>query len=83
MMRPGRCAACRRRYLVPLLLALHGCTTGWRAEQVAPAELIRQRGPTEVQVKRTDGSYLYLRDPAVVADSIVGWEARSGPRVPG
>ena len=65
----------RARWLM-LGLALQGCTAGWRTEPVAPAQVIRDRGPAEVQIRRTDGSYLYLRDPAVTADSVIGWEAQ-------
>jgi hypothetical protein len=28
-----------------------------------------------VRIKRTDGSFVVLRDPAVLSDSLVGWEA--------
>jgi hypothetical protein len=60
--------------LLALTLLLNGCVAGWRTQSVSPAQTIRDRGPTEVQVKRNDGRYIYLRDPAVTADSIIGWE---------
>ncbi len=74
MQMPAATSSRHARWLM-LGLALQGCTAGWRAEQAAPAQVIREHGPTEVQIKRTDGSYVYLRDPAVTLDSIVGWEA--------
>lgn len=58
-----------------LLLAATGCTAGWRTPALAPVQVIREQGPTELQVRSTDGSVFYLRDPAVRGDSIVGWTA--------
>jgi hypothetical protein len=80
---PARVVVSRRVAWLMLGLALQGCTSGWRSAQVAPAQVIQGRGPAEVQIKRTDGSYLYLRDPAVAGDSIVGWEATEWNEGPG
>lgn len=56
-----------------MAVTLAGCTTGWRTPSLAPEQLVREQGPTELQVQSADGSVFYLRDPAVRGDSIVGW----------
>jgi len=65
----------RQYVIMALLLAATGCTVGWRTPALAPAQVIREQGPTELQVRCTDGSVFHLRDPAVRGDSIVGWTA--------
>ncbi len=58
-----------------VVVAAAGCASNWQTEPVAPAALLAGAGPSEVRVRKADGSYLYLRDPAVTHDSLVGWEA--------
>jgi hypothetical protein len=58
-----------------LTLALSACVSSWRTETVPPARVIQRRGPTELRVRRADGRFLVLQDPAVGGDSITGWEA--------
>lgn len=72
MKRVAWCLAIRRTALA-MALILTGCTTGWRTPSLAPEQVVREQGPTELQVRAVDGSVFYLRDPAVRGDSIVGW----------
>ena len=77
--------SCPGHVALALAIGLSGCMAGWRTAALAPAQVIREEGPTEIQVKRTDGSVLYLRDPAVTDDSIIGWQSppwnEGGPMV--
>lgn len=56
-----------------LAFAISACTAGWRTPSLAPAQVVREQGPTDLQVRSIDGAVFYLRDPAVRGDSIVGW----------
>lgn len=63
----------RHRWLL-LAAALSGCATNWQPTPAAPAQALHDLGPADVRVRRANGDYVVLRDPAVEGDSLVGWE---------
>jgi hypothetical protein len=50
----------------------------WRTPHLSPGEVIRQRQPTSIQVRRTDSSQIELRSPRLVGDSLVGLRVEPG-----
>jgi hypothetical protein len=54
-----------------LLLFLPNCV-GWHAENVTPPAVVMQRGPSEVRVRRTDGSRVTLSQPRLHGDTLYG-----------
>ena len=59
-----------------LLLAatLGGCVSNWQAIPSTPSQALQDLGPGEARIKRANGDYVVLRDPAILGDSVVGWE---------
>ncbi len=55
-------------------MAIAGCFTNWKPQDVAPAQLLQSTGETEVQVRFAGGGRLVVRDPAIEGDSLVGWQ---------
>jgi hypothetical protein len=61
-----------RRWLAVLgavLLSLSACSS-WRVQPVEPAAFVREHGPNQVRITRSDRSTIVLHQPAVVGDSI-------------
>ena len=54
-----------------LLLYLPGCV-GWHAENAAPRAVVVNQGPSQVRVRRTDGSRVTLSQPRVHGDTLSG-----------
>jgi hypothetical protein len=61
--------------VLAILVTLNGCTS-WRAESVAPAQLVSQRHPKQVRARRSDGQKVILRQPLVRGDSLLGLAGR-------
>src|SRR5689334_12223563 len=61
---------------------LSACT-GWRVEDLSPADVIAERHPGELRVQRRDGRSEVLYSPAVNGDSLVGrrsWSSKQPDR---
>jgi hypothetical protein len=64
--------------LFPLVLV--ACTS-WHVESLSPEQVIAKH-PTQVRVTMAAGDQLVIRNPRVVADSIVGTSSHSAGRTP-
>ena len=53
------------------LLYLPGCV-GWHAENAAPPAVVVNQGPSQVRVRRIDGSRVTLSQPRVHGDTLYG-----------
>lgn len=64
-----------------LLMALtFGCHT-WQVQPVSPQTVMQQR-PTSVQVRQSDGTRFILAQPELAGDTLSGFRAGAGTRIP-
>ena len=67
-----------RRVLVPLMaVTLPSACTQWKAQRMAPNQVVSEREPDEVRLTMVDDTEIRISEPQVVGDQIVGWR---GPR---
>ena len=59
--------------IVLMVCQLSACTSTWRLETLAPAEVITQQQPTSVRVYRADGRRETWYRPGLRGDTLVGW----------
>jgi hypothetical protein len=62
-----------RRLIAALALftQLAACTK-WQLQEMAPEQLLIEEQPEHIVVTRTDGKWLFLQDPRIANDSLVG-----------
>lgn len=67
-----RAVQARRATLAGLVALLASGCMGWRVQQVAPRELLKDRSVDAVRVTRADKSKVEIYNPRLEGDSIVG-----------
>ena len=80
-MRPYNPAAVLRLVLVAGLVFPAQACTHWRVQPGSASELIQQRHPAKVQVRRNDGKRLVLSRPWVDGDSLASAGRKDTTRV--
>ena len=76
--------AMRMTPAVALLIVAAACTS-WHTEDLAPQNMIAAKHPSRVRVTLVSGDRLVIRDPRVLADSLLGIDVtgvRKGPLWP-
>jgi hypothetical protein len=69
----GQLALNRSGWMATLLLLLYlPACAGWHAESVTPPAVVVSHGPSQVRVRRTDGSRVTLSQPRVHGDTLYG-----------
>ena len=62
---------------VVLVLQVSGCSE-WMAYQQPPAQVLTEKSPEKVRVKRVDGTQQEVYGPRIVNDTLVGYRSMSG-----
>ena len=58
-----------------VLVTLNACTS-WQIAPTAPAQVVSERHPKQVRVRKADGRKVVLREPLVRGDSLLGLAGR-------
>ena len=64
--------------IVLLACQLSACTSTWRLETLAPADVVTQQQPSKLRVYRADGRRETWYRPGLRGDTLVGWWRTDG-----